>query len=92
MQILRLRSRALSHIFGLLVVALLFTWGIVHISLHRPLAIGPFIHLAVAQPPVDMLAREIDRVLAGHLVCLGSSQCDGGLFIISSSHRVPAHG
>ena len=39
-----------------------------HGSLHRSLAIGPLVHLAIAQPPVDMLAREIGRVLAGHLV------------------------
>ena len=73
-------------------VALLFTWGIVHGSLHGPLAIGPLVHLAIAQPPVDMLAGEIGRVLAGHLVCLGSSQCGGGLFIMSSSHGGSACG
>ena len=50
-------------------MALLFTWGIVHGSLHGPLAIGPFVHLAIAQPPVDMLAKKISRVFAGHLVC-----------------------
>ena len=52
-------------------MALLFTWGIVHGSLHRSLAIDPLVHLAITQPPVDMLAGEIDRVLAGHLVHLG---------------------
>ena len=73
-------------------MALLFTWGIVHGSLHGPLAIGPLVHLAITQPPVDMLAGEIGRVLAGHLVYLGSSQCGGGLFIMSSSHGGSACG
>ena len=77
---------------GLLAMALLFTWGVVHGGLHRPLTIGPFVHLAVAQPPVDILAGEIGRVLAGHLVYLGSSQCSGGLFVIFSSHRGSACG
>ena len=67
-------------------VALLFTWDIVHGSLHRPLAIGPLVYLAIAQPPVDTLAGEIGRVLFGHLVCLGSRKYGGGLFIMSSSH------
>ena len=33
-------------------------------SLHGPLALGPLVHLAVTQPPVDTLAREFGRVLA----------------------------
>ena len=66
---------------------LLFTWGVDHGSLHGPLAIGPLVHLAVAQPPVDMLAGRISRVLAGHLVYLEFSQCGGRLFITSPSHR-----
>ena len=67
-------------------VGLLLTWGVVHSSLHGSLAIDPIFHLAIAQPLVDMLAGEISTALAGHLVCLGSSQCGGGLFITSSSH------
>ena len=67
-------------------MALLLTLGIVHGSLHRSLAIDPLVHLAIAQPPVDTLSREICRVLPGHLVHLGSKQCGGGLFIMSSSH------
>ena len=67
-------------------MALLFAWGIVYGSLYRSLAIGPFIHLAIVQLLVDMLVGEIDRVLAGHLVYLGSSKCGSGLFITSSSH------
>ena len=66
--------------------------GVVHGSLHGPLAIGPLVHLAIAQPPVDTLAGEIGRVLAGHLVYLGSSQCGGRLFIMSSSYRGSAYG
>ena len=66
-------------------VVMLFTWGVIYSSLHGPLAIGPLVHLAVTQPPVDTLAREIGRVLAGHLVHLWSSQCSGRLFIMSSS-------
>ena len=77
---------------GLLVVALLFTWSIVYGSLHGPLAIGPLVHLAITQPPVDTLARKIGKVLAGHLVYLGSSQCGGGLFIMSSSYGGSACG
>ena len=73
-------------------VALLFRWGVVHGSLHGPLAIVPLAHLAIAQPPVDTLARKIGRVLAGHLVCLVSSQCGGKLFIKSSSHGGSAYG
>ena len=61
------------HISGLLAVALLLTWGVVHGSLHRPLAIGPLVHPAITQTPVDTLARKIGRALARHLVCLGSS-------------------
>ena len=67
-------------------VVLLFTWDVVHGSLYGPLAIGPLVHLAVTQPLVDTLARMIGRVLAGHIVCLGSSQCGGGFFIMSSSY------
>ena len=73
-------------------MALLFTWGIVHGSLHGPLAIGPLVHLAIAQTLVDMLAREIGRVVVGHLVCLGSSQCSGGLHITYFSHGGSACG
>ena len=73
-------------------MALLFTWGIVHGSLHGPLAIGPLVHLAIAQPLVDTLAREIGRVLAGYLVYLGSSQCGGRLFITSYSHGGSTYG
>ena len=81
MQLLHLRLWALGHISGLLVVALLFIWGVDHGSLHRPLTIGPFVHLAIAHPLVDMLAGEIGIVLAGHPVYLGSGQCSGRLFI-----------
>ena len=49
-------------------VALLFTWSIVHGSLHGPLVIGPLVHLAIAQPPVDMLVGKVSQVLTGHLV------------------------
>ena len=66
MQLLYLRLQALGHISGLLTVALLLTRGVVHVSLHGSLAIGPLVHLAIAQPPVDTLAGEISRVLAGY--------------------------
>ena len=72
---------------GLLVVALQLTWGIVHGSLHGSLAIDPLVHLAVAQPPVNMLARKNSRVLTGYLVCQKSRQCGDKLFIMSSSHK-----
>ena len=49
--------------------ALVLTWGVVHGNLHGSLAIGPFVHLAIAQSPVDTLAGEIGRFLAGYLVC-----------------------
>ena len=52
---------------------MLLTWGVVHGSLHGSLAIDLLVHLAIAQTPVDTLAREIGRVLAGNLVYLGSS-------------------
>ena len=73
-------------------VALLFIWGIIHGSLHGPLAIGPLVHLAIAETPADMLARDIGRVLAEYLVYLGSSQCGGRLFITLSSHGGSACG
>ena len=68
MQLIHLRSWALGHISGLLMVALLLIWGIIDGSLPKSLAIGPLVHLAVAQPPVDTLAGEIGRVLARYLV------------------------
>ena len=68
------------------------TWGVVHGSLHGSLAIDSLVHLAVTQPPLDTLARDIGRVLAGHLICLRSNQCGGRLFITSSSHRGSACG
>ena len=71
---------------------LLLTWGIVYDSLRRSLAIDPLVHLAIAQPPVDTLAREISIVLAGYLVCLGSRKCGSRLFIMSPSHRGSAYG
>ena len=74
MQLFHLKLQALGHISGLLAVLLLFTWGIVHNSLHGSLAIDPLVHLAIAQPLVDMLVGEIGRVLSGHLVHQGSSQ------------------
>ena len=56
MHLLYLSLRTFGHISGLLAVALLFTWGVVHSILHGSLAIGPLVHLAIAQPPVDTLA------------------------------------
>ena len=62
-------------------------------GLYKPLAIGPLVHLAIAQPLEDTLAGKIPfRVLAGHLVYLGSSQYGGRLFIMSFSHGGSACG
>ena len=66
-------------------MALLLIWGIVHGSLHKPLAIGPLVHLAVPQPPVDTLVGEVGRVLAGHLVFLGSSHVVADCFSCPSA-------
>ena len=72
-------------------MVLLLTWGVVHGSLYASLAIGQLVHLAVTQPPVDMLAEEIGRVLTGHLVYRWSSQSGSKLFITSSSYGGSAY-
>ena len=92
MQLLHLRLLALGYISGVLAVVLLFTWGIVHGSLHGLLTIGLVVHSAVTESLVDTLAGKISRVLAGHLVYLGSSQYSGRLFIMPSSYGASACG